>query len=137
MAESYFDFLVRQRGYAGRFSVSSAATHTDELGNIPHYGTREKLAAEGIPLVPHRARLLTRQYGAEQDYILGMDSENLRYMRRILGSCLAHTGLLLDYSARPRAIADPWYTGNFDETFSDISEGCNAFLEYLLRERLI
>ena len=137
MAESYFDFLIRQKGLDDWFSISSAATHTDELGNIPHYGTREKLTEKGIPLVPHRARLLMRQDGAEQDYILGMDTENLRHMRRILGDCRAHVGLLLDYTSHPRAIADPWYSGNFDETFSDISDGCNAFLEYLLRERLI
>lgn len=134
MAESYFTRLVKERGLAQRFTISSAATHTDELGNPPHAGTREMLAREGIPLVPHRARLLTREDGARYDYILGMDGENARYMRRILGECSARIALLLDFTAHPRAIADPWYTGNFDETFADIAEGCAAFLEYLQKE---
>lgn len=131
MAESYFTWLVRTQCLADKFTISSAATHTDELGNAPHFGTRQKLAQEGIPLVPHRARLLTRRDGEIYDYILGMDAENARHMRRILGDCRAKTALLLDFTNHPRAIADPWYTGNFDETFSDIEEGCRAFLEML------
>ena len=97
-----------------------------------------KLQEQNIPIVQHRARLLTRADGELYDFIIGMDEENLRHMRRILGAAYeAKISLLLDYTSHSRAIADPWYTGNFDETFSDISEGCNAFLEYLLRERLI
>lgn len=134
MAESYFACLVGQRGLSDRFSISSAATHSDELGNPPHRGTREKLSREGISLIPHRARLLTREDGERYDYILGMDEENVRHMRRILGECSARVALLLDFTERPRTIADPWYTGNFDETFLDIREGCSAFLAYLERE---
>ena len=134
MAESYFAWLVGQRGLSDRFSISSAATHSDALGNPPHRGTREKLTREGISLIPHRARLLTREDGERYDYILGMDEENARHMRRILGECSARVALLLDFTERPRAIADPWFTGNFDETFSDIREGCSAFLAYLERE---
>ena len=84
MAESVFSFLLRQKGIEN-VSVSSAATHTDEIGNPPHYGTREKLQQEGIPVIPHRARLLTLADGETYDFIIGMDEENLRHMRRILG----------------------------------------------------
>ena len=131
MAESYFTWLVRDQGLSDRFLIASAATRTDEIGNPPHYGTREKLAREGIPLVPHRARLLTRADGDAFDFIFGMDEENMRDMRRILGACPARVALLLGETLHPRAIADPWYTGNFDETFSDIAEGCRAFLASL------
>ena len=74
MAESYFTELVRREGLSAKFVIGSAATHTDALGHAPHRGTREKLAQEGIPLVPHRARLLTRADGEAYDYILGMDA---------------------------------------------------------------
>ena len=131
MAESVFAWLVKSRGLEDAFEISSAATHTDELGNPPHRGTREKLAEEGVPLVAHRARLLTRADGEAYDLIVGMDGENARYMRRILGDCSAKVCLLLDASARPRPIADPWYTGNFDETFQDVKEGCTALLDAL------
>ena len=134
MAESVFSHMVKAAGGSDLFEISSAATHTDELGNPPHYGTREKLAREGIPLVPHRARLLTRADGAYYDFIIGMDEENARHMRRILGDCRAKVCLLLDFTAAPRAIADPWYTGNFDETFDDVTEGCAALLKYVSGE---
>ena len=137
MAESVFSDMLKRRGI-GNISVSSAATHTDEIGNPPHYGTREKLRQEGIPLIPHRARLMTRADGAEYDYIIGMDEENLRHMRRILGEEYANKiSLLLDYSNRPRAIADPWYTGNFDETYRDVVEGCEGLLRHLREKELI
>ncbi len=131
MAESVFTDMVNGCGLSEKFEISSAATHADELGSPPHYGTREKLRERGIPLVPHRARLLTRADGAYYDYIIGMDAENLRHMQRILGDCRAKICLLLDFTPRPRAIADPWYTGNFDETYRDVAEGCSALLSTL------
>ena len=134
MAESVFCDMASRRGLRGMFEVSSAATHADELGNPPHYGTREKLKSLSIPLVPHRARLLTRADGEYYDYIIGMDAENARHMRRILGDCRAKICLLLDFSSRPRPIADPWYTGNFDETYEDIAEGCAALLDVFTEE---
>lgn len=136
MAESVFTDLVNRRGLSKKFAISSAATHADELGNPPHYGTREKLRRENVPLVPHRARLLTRDDGEKYDYIIGMDEENLRHMKRILGTAYeGKNSLLLDYSSHPRAIADPWYTGNFDATYDDVREGCEAFLAWLQREK--
>ena len=132
MAESVLTDIIKKRGLADKITVRSAAAHTDEIGNPPHRGTREKLAREGIPLVPHRARLLTRADLDEYDLFLGMDEYNVRDMRRILGeTCKDKIFMLLDFSARPRAIADPWYTGNFDETYDDIVEGCNALLKTL------
>lgn len=132
MAESVCAFLIGRRGLANAVSVSSAAAHTDEIGNPPHCGTREKLAREGIPLVPHRARLMTADDGDKFDYLIGMDEANVRDMRRIVGKRNAgKVYMLLDFTPSPRPIADPWYTGNFDETFSDVMEGCNAFLDRL------
>lgn len=137
MAESVCAYLVSKRSLQGRIEVSSAAAREDELGSPPHRGTREKLAREGIPLVPHRARLLTREDGERFDYIIGMDSHNLRDMKRILGEAPgAKLCLLLDFTSSPRPIADPWYSGNFDETFDDILLGCNALLDALACEIL-
>lgn len=124
--------LIGQRGLTGRIAVASAAAHRDELGNPPHRGTRMKLEEVGIPLIPHRARLVTEQDGDAFDLILGMDEWNVRDVKRIVGARNAHkVKLLLDFSDRPRPIADPWYTGNFDETYSDILEGCEALLRAL------
>lgn len=132
MAESVFTHVVKKRGWEGKIEISSAATHSDAIGCSPHRGTREKLGRENIPLVPHRARLLTKSDAEKYDFIIGMDEENLFDMRTILGREYENKiTLLLDYTSQPRAIADPWYTGNFDETFCDILEGCEAFANYL------
>lgn len=134
MAESVAAYLVKQKGLENVVTVASAAAHTDEIGNPPHRGTREKLEKEGIPLIPHRARLLTWQDGERYDYFLGMDDWNVRDIRRILPrECDKKVFRLLDFTDSPRAIADPWYTGNFDATFSDVWKGCNALIDYLLR----
>lgn len=132
MAESMFRFKADRRGVGDRVAVSSAATHSDELGNPPHRGTRAKLAEHGIPLVPHRARLLCRSDGELYDHIIGMDRENLAAMRRILGEKYAEkVSLLLDFTSAPRDVADPWYTGDFDAAFDDISRGIDGFLRFL------
>lgn len=131
MAESVFSDMLRKRGAQG-IVVSSAAAHTGELGNPPHRGTRERLARAGIPLVPHRARLMTKEDGEEYDLIIGMDAENIRDMKRVVGKKNEEkVKMLLDYTASPRSVADPWYTGDFDKTYDDIVEGCSALLERL------
>ncbi len=132
MAQSVFASLLSRENLNGKVGVDSAAAHTDEIGNPPHRGTVEKLKAERIALIPHRARLLTRRDGEKYDFIIGMDEANVRDIRRIVGDgARAKVCKLLDFTARPRAIADPWYTGDFDATFSDVAEGCRALLAYL------
>lgn len=129
MAQSVMAHLAGERGRTDIF-VDSAATSTEELGNPVHPGTRRVLSAHGVPLVPHRARQLIRHDGEEYDLLLGMDSANLRNMARILGSRERVHGLL-DWSAQPRDIADPWYTGDFEATFRDVWEGCQSLLDAL------
>ena len=96
-----------------------------------------KLRQEGIPVLKHRAIQMTKQDYKEYDYIIGMDAWNLRNMNRITGGDPdGKIHLLLDYSKHPRDIADPWYTGNFDDTYRDVVEGCEAFMKYLREEQL-
>lgn len=135
MAESVCAYEIAKRGIKN-VTVDSAAAHTDEIGNPPHRGTQEKLRREGIPLIPHRARLLLRADEEKYDYFIGMDEYNVRDMRRILGDTEKPVCKLLDFTASPRAIADPWYTGNFDITFCDITEGVRALLDRLEAEGL-
>lgn len=132
MAESVMAHLVRARGMEGEIRVSSAAAHTDAIGCAPHRGTREKLAAEHIPLVPHRAVLLTRADADACDLILCMDEANVRDAKRIAGKDNeGKVRLLLSAAGTPRAIADPWYTGDFDATFRDVLQGCGEWLSLL------
>lgn len=133
MAESVCAYEIKRRGI-DHISVDSAAAHTDEIGNPPHRGTQEKLRREGIPLIPHRARLLLKSDGGKYDYFIGMDEYNVRDMRRILGEIDKPVCKLLDFTTSPRAIADPWYTGNFDATFEDVVKGVSALLDRLETE---
>lgn len=119
-------------GLGDRFTIDSAATSTEEIGNPPHYGTVNKLRKVGIPLVPHRARQITQTDYENFDYIIGMDSANIRNLNRMLnGDPKGKVYKLLSFAGSGRDIADPWYTGNFDDTYDDVSVGCDAFLEYL------
>lgn len=136
MSESVMTYLVNQRNLSSQFQIASAATSREEIGNPPHYGTVNKLRKEGIPLIPHRAVQMTKKDYEEYDYLIGMDDWNIKNMRRITGGDPAHRIYkLLEFSGSSRDIADPWYTGNFDVTYNDILEGCEAFINYCLKNQ--
>ena len=135
MAESVFKYLLRERGLTEKYRVSSAATHPDDLGSPPYYATVQKLNELHIPVADHRARLMTREDGEKWDYIVGMDEENRKSMRRILGErYFDKIYLLLDFTPSPRPIADPWYTRDFDRAYADIRTGLEALLNKLETE---
>ena len=132
MAESVLTHMVKQRQIDHLFEINSAATSREEIGNPPHHGTVNKLRQVGIPLIPHRAVQMTKSDYEKYDYLIGMDDWNIRNMLRIAGSDPDHKiRKLLSFTDSERDIADPWYTGNFDETYDDIIEGCEAFLRSL------
>ena len=135
LAESVFTYKVKQLGLGDQFVIDSMATSTEEIGNTPHWGTVNKLRQVGIPLVPHRAKQISFRDYDNFDYIIGMDSANMRNLNRMLkGDPEGKVYKFLSFSGSGRDIADPWYTGNFDETYDDVIEGCDAFLQFL-RER--
>lgn len=132
MAESVMTYLAQKRNMADMLYINSAATSREEIGNAPHYGTADKLRKEGIPLVPHRAVQMTKQDYEKYDYLIGMDSANIRNMVRISGGDREHKIYkMLSFANSERDVADPWYTGDFDATYRDVLEGCEAFLDYL------
>ena len=132
MAEFVLRDMAARRGLGDRLFVASAATSTEEIGNPVHRGTREKLREHGISTDGKRAVQLKKSDYDQYDYLLGMESWNLTNMMRILKNDPEHkVHRLLDFSDRPRDIADPWYTGNFDVTYDDVVEGCEAFLAHL------
>ena len=134
MAEFVMKELVRRAGRESDFLIESAATSREEIGNDMHYGTKEKLRQQGIPFSRRAARQITRADYDKYDYLVAMDEENLYYMNRTWDPDSNHKIVpLLSFAGKDRDIADPWYTGNFDQTFEDVLEGCEAFLEKILR----
>ena len=149
MAEYVMKFLVSQKGLKDKFFIDSAATSTEEIGNPVHYGTRNKLNSVNIPVGNHRARQITKKDLEEFDYLIGMDSANIRNMKRFYGFDGFGFGSyskenssikkelenkickLLEFAGSTDDIADPWYTGNFDLTYNDVLKGCKALLNSL------
>ena len=138
MAEFVLKDLVKKAGLEDQFFIASAATSTEEIGNPVHPGTVRRLAREGISTAGKYAVQLKRS-----DYpkyvFLGMDHWNIRNMVRMLGGDPdGKVHLLLYYSRRSgEEIADPWYTGNFEVTYTDILEGCQGFLAYCSAQGLL
>ena len=132
MAEFVMKELVRRAGLEDDFLIESAATSREELGNDMHYGTRTKLREMGIPFTRRAARQITINDYDRYDYLVAMDDENLYYMNRCWGGDPKNKiRMLLSFAGKDRDIADPWYTGNFDQTYEDVLEGCTAFLASL------
>ncbi len=132
LCQSVFQHMVNEKGLEYSFIIDSMATSTEEIGNPPHRGTVAKLREVGIPLVQHRARQITRDDYDRFDYIIGMDEWNMRNLNRMLGGDPeGKLFKLLSFTGSDRDIADPWYTGDFDATYEDVAEGCEAFLKYI------
>lgn len=132
MAQYIAQHLVTQFGMESNFYIDSAATSREEIGNPVHYGTRRKLEAEGIFCGDHRARQLKKSDYDEFDFLIGMDTQNIRNMYRILGEDPEQKVYkLLDFTERKGDIADPWYTGNFDLTYRDVLDGCRGLLKFI------
>ena len=133
MAEYVFKDMVKKKGLEKQFSIASSATSYEEVGNDMHYGTKDKLDEKGIPYTKHKARRIEKQDYEKYDYIIGMEESNIRNILRIVGNDKDNKIYkLLDFSKNPRDIADPWYTGNFDVTYDDVKEGCEALLQNCL-----
>lgn len=138
MAEFVFRHMVEEKNLSDKFSIASSATSREEIGNSVHSGSKRKLREVGISCEGKTAVQLTRKDYEIYDYILCMESYNIKNALRIVGNDEeGKIHRLLDFTTHPRDIADPWYTGNFDETYKDIKEGCAAFLDYLLKKQRI
>lgn len=133
MAQSVFQYMVNKEGLSDCFEIDSAATSTEEIGNPPHHGTVSELRKHNIPLIPHRARQLTKADEAHYDYLIGMDTANIRNMRRMVGDS-DKICKLMSFAGSGKDVADPWYTGDFAETYADVTLGCERLLEKLKEE---
>ena len=133
MAELIFKDMIAKRGLQDTFFVSSCGTSSCEAGNPVYPPARAVLAAHGIK-GSHVARKVTREDIKDSDYLLVMDESNLADLRRFAGANAEHKIYMLRYFAGDgRAVADPWYTRDFERAYADISEGCKGFLDFVLK----
>jgi len=125
MAEFVMKDMVKKAGGAERFHIESVAVSREELGNPVYPPARRELARHGIACDGHRARQITQADCDRFDHIFYMDRSNARYLERLFPG---------EHKFRPflsRDVADPWYTGDFTQTWLDICEGCRNILEEL------
>lgn len=136
MAEMVFKHIVNQNGKEKEFFVDSAATDFDAIGCGIHRGTRNVLVRNQIPFTEHYAKRVTMNDYIDFDLLICMDDENLNHLERIVGKDSENkVHKLLEYCGESRDVADPWYTGNFDETFDDIFKGCKSLFQLLNSEK--
>ena len=130
MAEFILKALVRARGMEDRYYIESAAVSAEEIGNPIYPPARRCLSQHGVPFdAGKRARQITRADYSRFDRIVCMDSSNLRLIRRIIPDDPdGKIHLLMAYTGTGRDVADPWYTGDFEEAFQDILEGCEGMI---------
>ena len=137
MAEFVMKDLVKKAGLESQFHISSVATSREEIGNPVYLPARRKLAEHGISCDGHAARQLTNADYERYNLLIGMDRANLRDMYRICGGDFAgKMSLLMDHTARPGNVADPWYTEDFEATWRDVLEGCQGLLNELAHNRV-
>lgn len=130
MAEFLCKKMVKDAGRQSEFYIESAATSNEEIGNDIHPGTKEKLKQMGVPFEKRKARRITPEDYKNFDLLIGMDVENLYYMQKEWDRDPEEKiSLLSTFANKDKDIADPWYTGNFDQTYEDILEGLSAMLK--------
>ena len=138
MAEFMFRDMVEKAGLDGEFKIASAATSYEEVGNGVYPPARKKLAEHGIGCAGHAAHRMTLEEYDEYDLIICMDAANLRNLRRMTdGDSEGKISLVLDHCGRAgQEVADPWYTGDFESTWQDLSQGLSGLLEELTGKKL-
>jgi len=132
MAEFILKDMVEKQGRAKDFTIASSATSYEEIGNPVHYGTKGVLDRLGISSKGKRAVHLERSDYDKYDYLICMDSANVRNTLRIVGDdSQGKVHKLLEFAGLNADVADPWYTGNFEDTYRDVVKGCRALLQVI------
>lgn len=134
MAEFIFKNMVKKQGLQNDFIVASSATSTEEIwngiGNPVYPPARAELEKHGLSCEGKRAVQLKKSDYEKYDYFIGMDSMNIRNMKRIFGSDRDNKiSRLMDYTDRGGDVSDPWYSRRFDIAFRDIYTGCEGLLK--------
>ncbi len=135
MAEFLFKDYVSKLNMDKYFYIDSCATSTEEIGNSVHYGTRKILNDLGIDCSNKKARQITQDDFNKFDFIIAMDNNNLWWLKSYKGH--EKVKLLLQYAGLNRDVKDPWYTGNFKETYNDIMLGIKCLYQYLIDNNFI
>lgn len=135
MAEFIMKDIVKKVGLDEKIEISSVAATQDEIGNDMYPPAKRKLEEMGIPYTRRAARLFTSADYEKYDVIIGMDEENREDLLHLTqGDPKKKLKQLMDFTDTPKEVADPWYTGNFNETYEDILRGTTGLLQALRKQ---
>ena len=133
MAEMVFKYIVQKNELEDKFYIDSAATCRETTGYEIYYETQNILNKYNIPYTNHKARQLKKEDYDNFDYIIGMDEMNLKNIKRIVGQDTENKIYkLLDFTESTREIDDPYYTRDFEKTYEEVTEGCEALLKRII-----
>ena len=132
-AEAVFLDMLNKEGMTKDFEVSSRATTEETEGTGIYYPALKELEANKIPLICHKAKIISQKEADEADYIIGMDLYNLRLLKTCVKNAESKFSLLLSYSDDKREIKDPYYTRDFKKAYADIYLGCQGLIAYFKR----
>jgi protein-tyrosine phosphatase len=133
MAEYVMKHLVKEQRRESEFEITSGAVSREEIGNDIYPPAKRKLQEKGVEFSKHRAHQITPDEFSENDIIITMDSSNMRLLGRIVPNW-EETGkvhLMMEYAGSTRDVADPWYTGDFEQTYQDVLAGCTGLLNMI------
>lgn len=136
MAEALFRDLLKKENLPNKVTVDSAATSSWHIGSPPHKGTLSILKKYDVSSDGLVGRQLTNEDFEKFDYIIGMDESNVKNISEITGNP-HHPKIirLLDLTEHKKDVPDPYYTGDFEETYQLVSDGCRALLEKIQMEQ--
>lgn len=127
--------IVEQNDMENDFLICSSATSTEEIGSDTHWGTKQILDEMGISYTKRQAVQFKKSDYENFDFIIGMDSANMRNINRIIGYDKDNKiHKLLSFAHQDRDVADPWYTRDFRTTYNDVNLGCNKLFEYIINK---
>ena len=133
MAEYVMKHIVKEQGRQEEFEITSGAVSREEIGNDIYPPAKRKLQEKGVDFSKHRAHQITPDEFSQNDLIITMDSSNMRLLSRIVPAW-EETGkvhMMMEYAGESRDVADPWYTGDFEQTYQDVLAGCTGLLEII------
>lgn len=134
MAEFIMKKKVQDAGIADRFEIESAATSSEEIGNDIYPPAKEALRRHCIPFSRRGARRITIEDYAYFDDIFVMDRNNMRWLERMFPGMNGGVRILMSLCGENRDVADPWYTGDFEAAYDDISKALDELLSQSMTE---
>lgn len=131
MAEYVMKDLVSKAGLEDMFEITSGAVSDEEWFNPIYPPAQRKLREKGVPFGKHSAHKISAAEFADQDLVVVMDRSNLRWLSRIVGeqAMQGKVRMMMDFAGMSRDVADPWYTGDFEQTYRDVLAGCRGIIE--------